>query len=415
MRVLLITPELPSKYAFSGGATRLFELFRRLIAAGNEVTIVAPARIDQRNDVEALRAEGFAVHPTTRPASRMRELLTAIARRPRLLLDALSLPLQAFLCRVLWVPMQPIAARELAESDYDILYLVHDYATPWLDDLTELPPTVVELQNVTSEYASTTASELSGLKRRFYLFDQKRYAWVAEQHLPNVAAQVFVSEEERALLQSLIPHNRAKQFVVPNGADFEALSEVADDPHDGVMLFTGTMSYPPNYRGAIWFIEEILPRVREHIANASLIVAGRDPAPALLELSRTDGVTVTGGVDSMVPYFSQASIDVVPLRSGAGTRLKIAEAFAARRAVVSTSLGASGLPVTSGNELLLSDDAASFAEAVVELLNHQDRRDAIAAAGHEFGATHIDWRQLGDQLVAALGDVAGSDGSSIPR
>jgi glycosyltransferase involved in cell wall biosynthesis len=414
MRVLLVTPELPSQHAFSGGATRLFQLFRCFLAAGHEVTIIAPARGDQQNDVDALRSEGFTVHATRRPASRVRELLEAILRRPQLLLEALTLPLQAFFCRVLWVPMRPIALHQLRKHEFDIVYLVHDYATPWLDDLPERPATVVELQNVTSEYASTTADELSGLARHFYRFDQKRYLKVAKRHLPNVDAQVFVSEEESALLQSLIPENRAKRIVVANGADFESLAAVAPDPREAVMLFTGTMSYPPNYRGAIWFIEEILPLVREHVANASLIVAGRDPVEALVDHGAADGVTVTGGVDSMIPYFSQASIGVVPLRSGAGTRLKIAEAFAARRAVVSTSLGASGLPVTSGNELVLANEATAFADAVVELLNHQDRRDQIAEAGHQFGSTHIDWRQLGDELVAALEEVI-ADNGSVPR
>src|SRR5262249_61814155 len=131
----------------------------------------------------------------------------------------------------------------------------------------------------------------------------------------------------------------------------------------------------PNIDAVTWFVTDILPVVRRQVSDASLTIVGRDPTPTVQELaSRVPGVTVTGTVPDVRPYLERAALVVVPLRVGGGTRLKIFEAMAMEKAIVSTHIGAEGLPVRGGEELLLADDPPSFAAAVVRLLRH----DAIA-------------------------------------
>src|SRR5215468_12750815 len=115
-----------------------------------------------------------------------------------------------------------------------------------------------------------------------------------------------------------------------------------------------------------------MPLIKQRVPDVTLTVVGRNPYPALIELSKRDSaVIVTGRVDDVRPYMERASVYVVPLRIGGGTRLKIFEAMAMERPLVSTTIGAEGLPVNNGRELLLADTPQSFAEAVVRVLSDQ--------------------------------------------
>ncbi|HKP71495.1 MAG TPA: glycosyltransferase [Pyrinomonadaceae bacterium] len=168
---------------------------------------------------------------------------------------------------------------------------------------------------------------------------------------------------------------------VPTGVDtdyFRPRGEERVEPH--AMVFTGSMDWLPNEDAIRYFTEEIMPRVRAEVPDATLTVVGRNPYPSLLELSRRDpSVIVTGRVEDVRPFMERAPVYIVPLRVGGGTRLKIYEAMAMEKAIVSTRVGAEGLPVEDGKELLLADTPEDFAAAVVRLMRDD-------AAARELGA-----------------------------
>jgi glycosyltransferase involved in cell wall biosynthesis len=159
-----------------------------------------------------------------------------------------------------------------------------------------------------------------------------------------------------------------------------------------------------------WFVTDILPLVRRHAPDASLSIVGRDPARTVRELAaRVPGVTVTGTVPDVGLYLERCAVVVVLLRVGGGTRLKIFEAMAIEKAVVSTHIGAEGLPIADGNELLLADDPRAFAGAVVSLL--QDR--AMARRLGEAAATRVrrdfGWAAVSQQFATLCERVAHGD------
>jgi sugar transferase (PEP-CTERM/EpsH1 system associated) len=206
---------------------------------------------------------------------------------------------------------------------------------------------------------------------------------------------VCVSEADadavRQLDAALQPH------VIPNGVDTEFyrrenVTPLELPPHS--LVFTGTMDFRPNVDAMLWFAHDVLPLVKRDVPDVHLYIVGQRPH-ARLEVLRADpAVTITGAVEDTRPYTSAAQVYVVPLRMGGGTRLKLLEALALQTPIVSTTLGAEGFAVTSGQELLLVDDAAAFARAIVELLADRDRAQALGAAGRSFAVQHYDWRHI---------------------
>ena len=211
----------------------------------------------------------------------------------------------------------------------------------------------------------------SPLKKR-YLFEQWRKMRRFEREMcQRFDSVVAVSAEDRDQMRQ--EYSVTSVFDVPTGVDtefFRPAGQEETEPHN--VVFTGSMDWLPNEDAIRYFTEEILPIIRKSLPNVSLTVVGRNPYPALLELSHRDpSIIVTGRVEDVRPYMERAAAYVVPLRIGGGTRLKIFEAMAMEKAIVSTTIGAEGLPVRHDVELLLADSPQSFAQSVVRLLRDQ--------------------------------------------
>lgn len=396
MRILHLTPHLPFAPGGSGGATRQFHLLRRLVEHGHDVTTVVPVPRDQLEQVALARAAGIRVEAVQRPASRVRETLRAVAAQPRLLPLAATAPLPAWQVRVLWQQLRPVVARTLAATPPDLVVIELDVSAGWIADLPPQLPVVVTMHDVTAGFFAARAAASSGAQRRWFAFEQRRASADARRWLPRARALVCVSQADADAVGALLPPGAPVPQVVANGVDLAAFPPAGAEP-DGapVLLFTGTMNYTPNVEGIRWFADAVWPRVRARRPDARLLVVGREPTPAVTRLNELDGVTVTGGVPDVAPYFAAAHLVVVPLLSGGGTRLKIVEAAASGRAIVSTGRGAEGLDVEAGRELLLADDAEAFATAALALLDDPQRRAQLATAARSF-AERNDWTALGD-------------------
>jgi glycosyltransferase involved in cell wall biosynthesis len=182
---------------------------------------------------------------------------------------------------------------------------------------------------------------------------------------------------------------------------FRPSGAVAQEPSD--LVFTGSMDWMPNEDGILWFVDEILPRIHERRPEATLTVVGRNPPPRIAALAGRDPrLRVTGTVPDVRPYLERASVFVVPLRVGGGTRLKVYEALAMERALVSTTIGAEGLPVTDGRHLLLADEPAAFARAVLGLLDDPARCRVLGADGAAFVRQHFGWDRVADEFAASV-------------
>ena len=210
--------------------------------------------------------------------------------------------------------------------------------------------------------------QANALKKNYLRVQWKKMLKFEQQMCRAFDSVVAVSAEDRDQIK--VEYGAQNVFDVPTGVDtefFKPSNNERIDPHN--VVFTGSMDWLPNEDGIRYFTEEILPLVRKSIPEASLTVVGRNPYPSLLELSKLDSrITVTGRVEDVRPYMERAAAYIVPLRVGGGTRLKIYEAMAMEKPIVSTTIGAEGLPVNDGDELRIADTPEAFAAAVSDLL-----------------------------------------------
>jgi hypothetical protein len=165
------------------------------------------------------------------------------------------------------------------------------------------------------------------------------------------------------------------------------------------------MDWLPNEDGMQYFVREILPRIRQVEPETTLSIIGRSPTPAVKRLADVAGVEVTGRVDDVRPHMADASIYVVPLRIGGGTRLKIFEAMAMGKAVVSTTVGAEGLPVTPGHDIVIADEPVRFAQAVVHLIRDDQLRRRIETEARRLVVNRYDWSAVAQDFEDALAKV----------
>src|SRR2546421_1358908 len=265
----------------------------------------------------------------------------------------------------------PAMRREIEARMSDCDVLVCDFLQPSVNMPASIPtPTVLFQHNVEAMIWRRHYEVQTNPLKKAYLYGQWRKAFAYERAACRRFDQVIaVSREDAETMRR--EYGVTSVADVPTGVDtefFQPRGETNVKPHS--LVFTGSMDWLPNEDAMQFFIREIMPRIRESIPDVTLTIVGRDPFPSLIEQSRRDpAITVTGRVEDVRPYIEQAAAYIVPIRIGGGTRLKIYEAMAMARPVVSTTIGAEGLPVRAGEEVLIADEPEEFAAACVRVLN----------------------------------------------
>jgi polysaccharide biosynthesis protein PslH len=202
-------------------------------------------------------------------------------------------------------------------------------------------------------------------------------------------------------------------FAVPTGVDVDFFSPLSDPPRRGSppkpprekfdLVFTGSMDWMPNEDAMIFLAESILPRIVESIPEVKVTVVGRNPTPKLKALAeREPRIHLTGRVDDVRPYIDRSAVYIVPIRVGGGTRIKIYEAMGMARAVVSTTIGAEGLPVVDGEEIILADEPERFAAEVVRLLRDDGARAKIEERARKAVVERFGWDKATEALVRIM-------------
>jgi sugar transferase (PEP-CTERM/EpsH1 system associated) len=401
LRLLILAPQLPYP-PHQGTSLRNFNLIAGLASRHRVHLLCFTTPEHTPSDMQPLQEICDAVHTVPQPVRTMRQRLWTTLTSPR--------PDMAH--RLVSPAFQRLLAHALTNQAFDVIEIEGIEMTPHLRTIREhtqamaTPPRLV-FDDHNAEYVLQKRVFESDVWRprhalgAIYSFVQwqklRQYeAWACRQ----VDAVAAVSDEDAAALQRIV---RGLQVaVVPNGVDmayYQAFSggEGTLPPHS--LVFTGKMDFRPNVDAVLWFAEHVLPLIRSRVPDAHFYVVGQRPHRRLEPLRAQPNVVITGRVPDTRPYIANAALCVVPLRSGGGTRLKVLEAMAMRRAIVSTTVGCDGFPVTSGREVILADEPGEFADRVVELLADDEKRSALGEAGFHF-ARQYDWSAIVPRMEA---------------
>ncbi len=228
----------------------------------------------------------------------------------------------------------------------------------------------------------------------------------AEEKYLRLADHVLaVSENDRDSFATFLDPNRVT--VIPTGVDTEYFRPSPKEETADSLVFTGSLDWLPNDDAILYFVKEILPLIRQQIPQVSLCVVGRKPSRRLHELAANEkNIQLTGWVEDIRPYLGRGAVCIVPLRIGGGTRLKIFEAMGMAKAVVSTSIGAEGLPVRHGETILLTDEPAKFAACVVSLLRDPAQRKRLGQASRKLVEENHSWARVAKGFAEVLTNVA---------
>jgi sugar transferase (PEP-CTERM/EpsH1 system associated) len=301
--------------------------------------------------------------------------------------------------------MRSVIAERVASGSVDLL--VCDFLMPAQNVPDDLPCSTVLFQhNVeASIWRRHVEVQTSRLARAYFAQQFRRMERFEREQCQRFDVVVAVSEEDADALRA--QYDVARVRAIPTGVDTTAFA--AADPalaQPGKIVFVGAMDWMPNEDGIQWFAGDVLPRIREQVPGASLTIVGRNPGPAVRRLADPAGaVTVTGTVPDVRPFLEAASLVVVPLRVGGGTRLKIYEAMSMDRPVVSTTIGAEGLPLEEGEHIMRADDAAVFAAACVRLLQAPAEAWRMARAGGEYVRTSFSWDRVAGEFARLCTDA----------
>lgn len=302
-----------------------------------------------------------------------------------------------------------------ASGDVDVV--VCDFLSPSLNVPNDLPCTAVLFQHNVEALIWKRHWQLArNPLARAYLRAQwrKMHAFEAAE-CRRYDHVVAVSPEDRDLVSR--EYGVRGVSDVPTGVDtayFRPSGESRRDPHG--IVFTGSMDWIPNEDAVRFCVQQILPRIRRAVPDATLTVVGRNPSPALIALSaREPGLVVTGRVEDVRPYMERAALYVVPLRIGGGTRLKIFEAMSMGLPIVSTRVGAEGLPVTHGDDIALADSPEDFATRAIQLLTNERSARAMGDAASRLAREQGGWDRAATEFAAICERVVAGAGEAALR
>jgi sugar transferase (PEP-CTERM/EpsH1 system associated) len=386
-----------------GGKLRTWHLMRHL-ARRHSITYLSFADPEQpAEEVDGMRevADRIVTVPRTDPAKGSMQFYADVARY---VLHPVPYAVAKYHSREYAARLRDL----LRDGGFDLV--VADFLPPVVNMPDRLPcPSVLFTHNVEAEiWRRHFETARHPLKRALLHGQWSRMLAFERKALDHFDLVLTVSDNDRDTFQRLYPSGERRFAVVPTGVDTEYFSPVSGSrPHH--LVFTGSMDWLPNEDGVLYFCRDILPLIRQQQPEVTLSIVGREPTPAVKRLAETAGIEITGRVADVRPYVGAAAVYVVPLRVGGGTRLKIFEAMSMARAVVSTTIGAEGLPVTPGRDIAIADEPAAFADAVVQLLRNEPERRRLEQAARRLVVERYDWSAVARDMEAALHAAAGQE------
>lgn len=400
MKILYLMSGFPYP-PHGGGALRIMGLLKGAAEAGHEIHIIS-------------FGDAFEI-PTHTPLHEICADLQIVEARQRSKVDRLrTLLLSAkadMQTRSFSKKMVSALRKKLSQEPFDIVHLQSLEMGVYAQVVRQLQPTAKLIYDAYNAEAELQRMVYEEDIKQMGLWPMAIYSWLQYRRLKRyeanlcawVDAVIAVSSEDQALLRAIA--GETPVYLVNNGIDVDHYTQLSHEPIDlaqPALVFTGTMDYRPNVDAAVWFTNEVLPQIMHPV---TVYFVGSRPSQRVQKLAENRSVIVTGFVEDIEPYLQGTTLFIVPLRVGSGTRLKILQAMSAGCAIVSTSIGAMGLNIENGRELILADSAEDFAFVIDGLLQDDKTCQMLAENAGQFVRQNFDWSVIVGKLNQLYHDL----------
>lgn len=396
MKILFLTPYSPANPTF-GGALRIYHVLNQL-CKHHDVTVTGFCEPGETGDLERqIPALKNKTHFIDQPYTDIRRKKDFVA--------------SLFSSHSHWYwssqsrQLQETIDRLLAEDRFDVIQCEFPVMAHYRfnsDAIKILDSHNVEYDN----FQRMSKINRDPLRKLYYMYEAYKFKREEIEICRQQSAIFTTSKRDQEIFDKDVP--AVPKFVIPNGVDLEYFRTTGAEPEKNSLVFVGMMKYVPNYDGISFFLDEIFPLITSAIPDAKIYIIGKNP-PASIVNRASKNIIVTGFVEDTRPYVDRASVYVVPLRMGGGTRLKVIEALAMKKAIVTTSIGCEGIDVKNGESVLIGDQPDTFAELVIKLLKNREYSNQLTRNGYELVHQKYGWDTIGRQLEGAYKVLAGSE------
>lgn len=397
MNILIIWYGIPTYW--NGSTSRLFYLLRWSKKYNNKITLITfKKNVENEDD---LKKYGDII--TIDLPSKIRIIRDTIWNNI-LYLKNIHLPITPFSLEI-----RKKIEEVVGIGDFDLIYINHRMFLNALK-LKVNAPKVLDIPDplVYSHYQYYLQERTITGKIKWLLY-YYNYRYFEVSRYKNFDAYIFVSPEHKKLMDSYIPAPK-NVFYIPQGVDIENFKPmyIEEEPHS--LIFTGSMNYPPNVNAILYFCKKIYPLIKHQKPEVKLYVVGQNPSKEILKL-RSKDIIITGFVDNIKPYMAKAAVAIVPIvTDDGGFKIKVLEAMAMGKPLVSTSLGSKGINITNGENIIIADNPEDFAKHVIELLNDKQMRERIGTNARRFVVNNYSWEKMTNMLNNAFKEIVGKHG-----
>ena len=284
---------------------------------------------------------------------------------------------------------------DVIQSEFPVMAMFH-YNSPAVK--------IIDSHNVEYDNFKRMAKVKNPFKKLFYHLEAYKFYKEETAACSQQDALLVTSERDISIFNQTVPG--VPKYLIPNGVDTTYFQPFETHPIPNSMVFVGMMKYVPNYDGISWFLDEIFPKILKKVPDATITIVGKNP-PKSISGRANKNIIVTGFVEDTRPYIEKSAIYVVPLRMGGGTRLKIMEALAVKKPIITTSVGCEGIEVVNDESILIADQPDEFAARVIELFQNPKQAADLTAKGYELVNNLYKWESIGRQMDIAYEELTG--------
>lgn len=389
MRILHLMPYSPVPPTF-GGALRVYHLLR-LLARNHDITLLTFGDAESKKELEScfgnqVKEIHFLEKPWTRKYKRIGQLYSLLGKH------------SFFYMMARHPEMQNKLNHLFDKNQYDIALTEFSHTASY--EMNTDAVKIMDAHNVEYEiFRRMWLNAGSSLRKVYYKSEFKKFYHEEIAAIQRHNSILVTSVNDKNILDREVPE--VPKYVIPNGVDAEYFTPTDEKREPNSLVFTGAMSYVPNYDGLVYFLDTIFPIIQKTIPDIKIYIVGNNPPKNLLSRA-SDNIVITGFVDDVRPYINRSSVYVVPLRMGSGTRLKVLEAMSMRIPIVTTSMGCEGINVVDNESVLIANEPESFAESVIKLLNNKNLRQTLTENGFELMKSKYEWSVIGNDLERTL-------------